>query len=163
MGLLSRYITERAKATFMLRSFGFTRIPLLYFVRPVVEFIDTDKIVVKIPLRRRTRNHLHSMYFGALCIGADCSGGLLAMKCINEQSEKISLVFKDFKADFLKRAEDDTFFICEQGREINALVARAANSSERQEMTVKVMATVPSKCGDEPVATFAMTLSLKKK
>ena len=163
MGLLSRYISERAKATFMLRSFGLTSIPLLYFVRPVVMLIDADKIVVKIPLRRRNRNHLNSMYFGALCIGADCSGGLLAMKCIKERSEKIALVFKDFTADFLKRAEGDTFFICEQGREISALVARVAHSSERREMTVRVIATVPSKCGDEPVATFAMTLSLKKK
>ena len=147
----------------MLRAFGLFKIPLIFFVRPSVVSIDADSIVVKIPLCRRNRNHLNSMYFGTLCIGADCTGGLLAMKFIEEQPEQISLVFKDFRADFLKRAEDDTFFICTQGREISALVDRASNSGERQEMTVNVIATVPSKCGDEPVATFAMTLSLKKK
>ena len=146
----------------MLRAFGLSKIPLIYFVRPSVVSLDADSIVVKIPLRRRNRNHLNSMYFGTLCIGADCTGGLLAMKFIEERSEQMSLVFKDFKADFLKRAEDDTLFICEQGREISALVDRASNSDERQEMTVNIIATVPNKCGDEPVATFAMTLSLKK-
>jgi hypothetical protein len=72
-------------------------------------------------------------------------------------------VFKDFQADFLKRAEDDTFFSCEQGREISALVDIASRSEERQEMAVHVTATVPTRFGDEPVATFSMPLSLKRR
>jgi hypothetical protein len=102
------------------------------------------------------------MYFGTLCIGADCTGGLLAMKFIDARLERISLVFMDFKAVFLKRAGDDTFFICGQGREISALVERTLRSSERQEMEISITATVPSKFGDEAVAEFTMTLSLKR-
>lgn len=147
----------------MIRFFGLMKIPLISYVKPSVVEIGEEKIVVKIPFRRRNRNHLNSMYFGVLCVGADCTGGLLAMKYIEEQPQRIALVFKDFQAEFLKRAEDDTFFVCEQGREISALVDLASRSEERQEMAVNVTAAVPTKFGDEPVAKFTMTLSLKRR
>ena len=147
----------------MLRIFGMLKVPLISYVKPTVVTIDDETIVVKISFRRRNRNHLNSIYFGALCVGADCTGGLLAMKYIEEQPERIALVFKDFQADFLKRAEDDTYFTCEQGREISALVDLVSRSEERQEMAVNVTATVPTKFGDEPVAKFTMTLSLKRR
>lgn len=162
MGWLSKRISEKTRATLMLRLFGLLKVPLLFYVRPIVVAIDEEKIVVKVPFRRRNKNHLNSMYFGTLCVGADSTGGLLAMKFIDERPEHISLVFKDFKAEFLKRAEDDTYFICEQGREISALVERTSRSEKRQEMEVNVTATVPTKFGDEAVAEFTMTLSLKR-
>lgn len=102
------------------------------------------------------------MYFGTMCVGADCSGGLLAMKLIENRPEKISLVFKDLTADFLKRAEGDTYFTCEQGHEIEQLVDTVSHSDEREEMVITITATVPDIFGDEPVAKFKMTLSLKK-
>lgn len=72
------------------------------------------------------------------------------------------MVFKDFQAEFLKRAEGDVDFICDQGKEISELVALAAASEERVERHVEVIAKVPS-LSDEPVAKFKLTLSLKKR
>ena len=104
------------------------------------------------------------MYFGALAAGADCAGGLIAMRLIETEGRgKVSLIFKDFHADFLKRAEGDTFFTCTQGEEIQALVRKAIESGERQNLPVHLTATVPSKLGEEPVAKFTLTLSLKRK
>ncbi len=54
-------------------------------------------------------------------------------------------------------------FICNVGRDVVALVERAVATGERVEMPVPVVATVPSKTGDEPVAKFVLTLSLKRK
>ena len=85
-----------------------------------------------------------------------------AVREIRRRAEPISLVFKDIKADFLKRAEGDVYFTCAQGREIAALVSRAAESEERVELPVQVTATVPG-LSDEPVAEFILTLSLKKR
>lgn len=102
------------------------------------------------------------MYFGALCAGADCAAGLYAMNLTQKRSERISLIFKGLKADFLKRAEGDVYFHCNQGREISNLVTAAAQSDERVDMPVHVEARVPSQ-GDDPVARFTLTLSLKKK
>lgn len=53
-------------------------------------------------------------------------------------------------------------FICDQGKEIAELVAKAVVSDERVERQLEVVATVPT-LSDEPVARFKLTLSLKKR
>ena len=148
------------KATLLLRAFGFLKIPLLFFLRPRVVEVTEERCVVRIPLGRRSKNHLGSMYFGALCAGADCAGGLMAMQHIRRTGNKVKLVFKDFRADFLKRAEGDVHFTCDSGSAVRELVERAIASGVRQEMPVPIVATVPS-LSSEPVARFALTLSLK--
>src|SRR5512143_287412 len=126
MNWLHKLIPEKTRATLALRLFGLARIPLLFYVGVSVAELSPERMVVRIPLRRRTRNHLGSMYFGALCIGADIAPGTLAMYLIRRQPAHISMVFKDFQAEFLKRAEGDVDFICDQGKEIAELVALAA-------------------------------------
>jgi acyl-coenzyme A thioesterase PaaI-like protein len=157
-GSLADKLPGGFKETLKLRAVGLTKIPMLFFLSPSVVEITDHRCVVKIPLTRRSKNHLGSMYFGALAAGADCAGGLIAWKLAEK---KVSLVFKDFKADFLKRAEGDVFFACEEGLEIRKLVERVASSGSREHMPVHVTATVPSKLGNEPVARFVLTLSLK--
>lgn len=149
-------------ATLRLRLFGFAKIPMMLYVRPSVLEISNERVVIKIPLRRKTRNHLGSMYFGALGVGADCAVGALAMHLIKQQPGNISLIFRNFSAEFHKRAEGDVDFSCTQGNEIAHLVARAAASDERVELTVVVVAT-PHDRGDDPVATFKLTLSMKRR
>ncbi|WP_243288671.1 DUF4442 domain-containing protein [Geothrix terrae] len=155
---------ERMKQTFGMRLFGWLKIPLLASVRPsVVELTDT-RCVVRIPLRRWTRNHLGSMYFGALAIGADCAGGLLAMDQIKRSGQAVSLVFKAFQATFLKRPESDVYFICEEGAAIRDQVRRALASEERLTEPMHIQAAVKLPDGSfEPVAEFALELSLKRK
>ena len=77
--------------------------------------IDEESVEIKIPLKRRTKNHLGSMYLGALSVGADITSGILALETIKSADKKISLVFKDFKANFFKRAEGDVHFVCKEG------------------------------------------------
>jgi len=151
------------RETLYIRLFGLLKIPLVAHMRPVVEEMTEERCVIRFPLGRRTRNHLGAMYFGALCIGADCAGGAIAMRRIQASREPVQFVFKDFSARFLKRAEGDVLFTCEDGALIRALVDRAAASGKREEATVKVVATVPEKLGAEPVALFELTISLKRK
>ena len=54
------------------------------------------KVIVKIPFRRKVKNHVNSMYFGALAVGADLSGAYLAFHHIKKTDRKIKLIFKDF-------------------------------------------------------------------
>lgn len=159
---MSNWLPAETRATFWLRLFGLGKIPMLAYVRPRVTHISPERIAVMIPLRRRTRNHHGSMYFGALGIGADCAAGTLAMHLMRQHPERISLIFGAFQAEFHKRAEGDVEFVCSEGRAIAALVAQAAKSEERVEMPVRVTATVPA-LGNEPVATFTLTLSLKRR
>lgn len=162
MNWLTKLVPEIVRENIALRWFGLSKIPLLHYVGVSIIELSPERMVARIPLRRRTRNHLNSMYFGALCIGADVAPGAYAMFLIRQQHTPISLVFKDFQAEFLKRPEGDVHFICSQGKEIAELVAQAATSEERVERQVEVLATVPS-LSDEPVARFRLTLSLKKR
>ncbi|HTY43420.1 MAG TPA: DUF4442 domain-containing protein [Thermoanaerobaculia bacterium] len=149
--------------TWRLLLWTFRRVPLLFFLRPTVVEASARRTVIRIPLSRRSRNHLGSMYFGALCAGADLAAGLSAMREIERSGRRVSLVFQDLRAQFLKRAEADVLFACEEGEAIAALVRRTNESGEREAMPVRVVATVPDRFGSEPVAEFVLTLSLKRR
>ncbi len=149
------------KATLLLKIFGLFKVPMLFYARPVVTELNAGRITVKIPLSRRNKNHLGSMYFGALAIGADCAGGIYAAKLIKESGENISFVFKDFEANFLQRPESDTYFTCKESEKIEALVKKAISDKVRVQETLRVTATCPEVSGDKLVAEFKITLSLK--
>jgi len=161
MRITNRLIPENIRNTFYLRYFALTKIPLLFYARPSVIEKSAERVVIRIPLIRRSKNHQGSMYFAALAMGADCAVGLLAVELINKQDEKISFIFKDFNAQFYRRATADVYFSCRQGNKIAALVNNAISSKERVEMTLDAIATVPTE-NDEPVARFRLTLSLKR-
>jgi len=148
------------KLTWMIRLFGFSKVPMIYYCKPSVIYNDKEKLEIKIPLNRRTKNHLNSMYFGALSIGADITGGFLALPAIQKSGKKINLVFKDFNAQFLKRAESDVHFICNDGIAVDNLVANAIKTQERQNYTLKIIAKTP-KISEDIVAKFDLTLSIK--
>ena len=159
MALSASVVRETAKVW----AFGLTRIPLIAWLTPVVEEVSAQRCIVRIPLTWRSRNHLKAMYFGALCAGADCAAGLIVMNQISRSSKRIDFVFKDLKADFLKRGEDDVVFTCVQGEQLMELVRRAESTLDRVESTVKVVATVPTRLGDEPIGVFHLTLSLRQR
>jgi len=153
----------KIKRTLELRLYTFWKIPLLFYIAPVIEELSAERCIVRLPLYRRTKNHLNSMYFGALASAADCACGLLAMRLIQKEGQQVSLVFKDFKADFLRRAEGETWFTCEDGALIRKMVEDTVSSGERVSRPIRVTATVPEKSGADPVALFELTLSLKKR
>lgn len=151
------------KATWALRAFAWSKIPLIALIRPTLVVADRERCVIRVPLTWLVKNHLRTLYFGALCIGADLAGGLIAMNLIRARRSPMTFLFKDFHADFHKRAEGTTVFTCQDGALLRALVDRAEQTGEREEDTVTVVATCPDQLGDEPVATFRLTISMKKR
>jgi len=96
-------------------------------------------------------------------VGADLAGGLLAMQLLGRSDHKISLVFKDMQADFLKRVDADAIFTCTDGERIATLVQEVIDTGERHHEPLNIVVTAPDKYGDEILATFTLTLSLKVK
>ncbi len=160
---MKKLINEKIKATWAIRYFGLSKVPLILYCRPSVIKFTQETTVIKIPFKRRNKNHLKSIYFGVLAVGADIAGGILAMGLIRKSGRNISLVFKDFKADFLKRPEGNTHFTCNDGQAVKNLIDEATKTGERVNMPIKITATVPRISGNEPVAEFILTLSLKDK
>lgn len=139
---------------------GVFKIPMLGFCRPKLIAIDDEQSVVRIKLRKRTKNHLGSMYFGALSVGADVTAGILMYHFSVKNSTKISFAFKSMHADFLQRAESDVYFYCEAGKTVCDVLAKAENSKERQNQEVLVLAKNKN---DELVAELRMNMSVKVK
>mgnify|MGYP003976107727 FL=1 len=155
-------ISRALKTNRLIRLFGVTKVPMIWYCRPKVIEHNDEKIEIQIPLKRRTKNHLGSMYFGVLAVGADITGGFLAMDPIQDSGRNIALIFKDFKADFLKRPEGDVHFICKDGLAIKELVDKVTHSTERHNYKLNIEAIVPT-ISTEVVAKFELTLSLKDK
>ncbi len=138
------------------------RIPSLLFLGPRVLELDEEGCAVEIPLGLRTKNHLGSMYLGVLCAGADLASGLNAARLIFKEHRGVKLSFKDLNARFLKRADGDVVFRSRDGARAREAIEQAAATGERVTVPIEVVATVPKKYGDEPVARFTMGLSLKR-
>jgi hypothetical protein len=153
------FLSPALRATLFVRGFGLTKVPLLFLVAPVVEEASETRCIVRIPLNLLTKNHMRSMYIGVLAMGADVTGGLMAVDAVRQAKAKMTYIFKDMKVDFLKRPTGDVRFICEDGVAIRAAVARGLETGERQNVLVHVSARVK----EEEVARFDMTLSLKRR
>ncbi|MCB0329561.1 MAG: DUF4442 domain-containing protein [Bdellovibrionales bacterium] len=133
---------------------------MICWLRPRVVELNDYRCEIVIPLSRRSRNHLNSMYFGALCVGADCAGGLMAFEEMRKARKKIDLVFKSISGEFLKRPEGDVHFICEDGGKTQQLIERTINSKEREETPVTIIAKTYDP-EELEVAKFTLTLSVK--
>ena len=158
-----RRMKDIKRAKRMLWLFGIFKIPLIGYVNPKLIELTDERMVVKIKLRRRTRNHLGSMYFGALSIGADLAGAFQAFAIAEKRGRKISLAFKDFKADFLKRPETDVYFISEAGLQIERMVDETIQTKERVTEGIRIDAVVNYPEKPEVVAQFVLGLSVKDK
>lgn len=151
------------KENLFLTLYAWSKIPLIGFVGPKVLEANNQRTVLKVPLNFRTKNHLGVMYFGALAVGSELSIAMLAVKLIQESGEKIDFLFKDYKANFLKRAEGDVHFICDEAHVVVEQINEAKTSDERINRTMKAYAIVPSVSQTERVAEFELTLSVKRR
>ena len=141
-----------------LRVFLRFKLPMIGYCSPKILTSNANKVDVLIPIKRKTKNHLKSMYFGALCVGADFSGGLLTLNIINKHKSKARLIFKDFQASFLKRALSDIRFTCSDHKTIEKGVLENLSKGTRVNFKIRVNAIDSS---GEKVAVFDLTTSIK--
>lgn len=137
---------------------GKFKIPMLGFSRVKLIDLNDDVAKVSIGLSRRTKNHLNSMYFGALAVGADVAGGIHAFYYAEKMNKKISFAFKSMNAQFIKRAESDCTFISNDGKKVESAVLRSIKENLRINETTKVHVYDTS---NELVAEFEMEISVK--
>ena len=156
---LNSFVSDNLKATLLLRAFGVAKVPLLFLCSPKVIKINDQSCAIEMPYRKIIKNHLGSVYFGALAIGADACVGLLSIDKIHKSGKKVNLIFKSFHAEFLKRAEGPVVFQCDHGPLIQEMIDETLQSGERVNQVIPAYALVH----EEPVAQFELELSLKLK
>ncbi len=137
---------------------GLFKIPIIGFVHPKLQEISTTTSIVSVSLRRRTRNHLNSMYLGALVVGAEVAAGIFVFYWGEQLKQKYSFVFQAAASEYLKRADSKVRFVCNDGELLKELFRKSAESGERVSETVLVEAF---NVDNELVAKFQFTISLK--
>jgi acyl-coenzyme A thioesterase PaaI-like protein len=144
-----------------LQQFGRFEVPMIGYLKPEIIELSDKSIVIKIKLNRRSKNHLNSMYFGALAVGADVAGGLLAFYHADRAQVKLSLAFKSFEAQFLRRPESDVYFTCEMGDRIKEMLIESHQTQQRVNKPIEVNAYVKEEENMVLIAHFKLELSLK--
>jgi acyl-coenzyme A thioesterase PaaI-like protein len=154
MSLLTRF-------KFFLWKFSHFKVPMIGYLKPrLIKLTDTD-IVICLPLNRHSRNHLNSMYFGALAVGADLAGGLHGFYHASQNQCKVSLVFKSFQAQFLRRPESDVYFVCTDGAVVAAIIQETKTTGERISKPIHIRAYTDYPALSEATAEFILELSVK--
>ena len=131
--------------------------PIINYLKPSIVFIDNKRVVLEIKLSRRANSNWNSMFMGALATGIDITGGFLAFERATELN--IGILYKDIQISFLKRADGNVHFVCENGDEINEGLRIAKSTGERVNVPVKVKCFVPP--STEPCVIANSTLSMK--
>lgn len=150
------------RKTLLLRAISLLKTPTVFFLGVVVEKVSETGVWIRIPLTYRSKNPVGSMFFGALTTGADVAGSLAAYLAVRELgSPRVSILFKDMHASFLKKATADVIFQCEDGAAIRAAVQQTVQTKQKAEVPVSVVAYLRGGTAAEPVATFKLTLSMK--
>ncbi|MDI1352926.1 MAG: hypothetical protein PSV35_09225 [bacterium] len=154
MKLLTRF-------KFFLWYFGHFKVAMIGYLKPrIIKLTDSD-IIICLPLRRRSRNHLNSMYFGALAVGADLAGGLHGFYHGDKAQCNLSLAFKSFQAQFVRRPESDVYFVCNEGEQVKEMIMESQKTGERKNKQLVIKAYTNYLTTPEEVAHFVLELSLK--
>ncbi|MBM66810.1 MAG: DUF4442 domain-containing protein [Myxococcales bacterium] len=161
-GPVSRLLPGRQSGPALaMKAFGLFGVPMLGWIKPEVVELNDHSCRLRIRFRRRTRNHVGSMYFGVLCAGADLASGLLAVRHAAKINEEVSLIFKDVRGDFRQKVMGHCFFECQDGEAIAAAVKQADETGERINVPTQILVWPEDGSPEEPAAVFELTLSLK--
>jgi len=146
---------------FFLWRFGRFKVPMIGSLKPKLITLNDKECVIKLALNRHSKNHLNSMYLGALTVGADLAGGLHGFYHAERAKAHVSLAFKSFQAQFLRRSESDVYFVCEMGEVVQNMIIDSQRSGQRINKPVDVTAYTNYPQQPEAVAKFTLELSLK--
>jgi acyl-coenzyme A thioesterase PaaI-like protein len=91
-------------------------IPLTGGLGMRVHEVTGERAVASLPLRRRTRNHVGSVYFGAQMTLAEITMGLLVFR--RYPPGPYSMLVKRVEADFRAKAKGTLRAVCDPGREV---------------------------------------------
>lgn len=148
------------KLNWLIKGTSLLRVPLLSFCNPKLIALE-PKSQVFIPLNFVTKNHVRTMYFGALAMGAELSVAVPILNAMFIEKKKISFIFKNVKCEFLKRADTDVIFEYASIDKSRELIEKALQSGERENLTCPGLA-YSSKNPENVFMTYEITVSVKK-
>jgi acyl-coenzyme A thioesterase PaaI-like protein len=137
--------------------FQIMKLPASWFVGIHVVEVNATRAVVSLPFRWSSTNPFKSIYFAALCAAAEMSTGLLVLIGIEEHGN-FSMLVKNFEAEFIKKANTATRFVCDDGTILQSKIDDSVVSKVPFEI---VLTSTGYNTSDEVVCTMKVTWALK--
>ena len=148
-----------ANSSWRMRFFLLWKLPAAWFMGIGVRFCDEQRCVVRQPYGWRSQNPFRSTYFAAQCAAAELSTGLLAMAALQGEVP-VSMLVIQIEASFLKKADQQLLFTCEEGPLMQDVVRQAIETGEPQVFKACSVGTLPD--GTEAARVW-ITWSFKRK
>lgn len=125
-----------------------------------LDSLTNKECQVSLKLNWRNQNPFKSVYFAALCGGAELSTGLL---CMSETDKlgKWSMLVGHFESDFLKKATGKIRFVCIEGDLLANKLEEIKNSDDK--IGTLVLNSIAYNSDNVEVAKFKITWSFKFK
>ena len=136
----------------------FYRLPSAFFSGVRVREIDEEKCVTSVPFKWLTQNPFRSTYFASLAMAAEMSTGTLALSNVYKRTPSVSMLLTKIEATYFKKATGTVLFVCEQGKEVAAIIDAAIETGEGKSIVAK---SAGKNKNGELVAEFLFTWSFK--
>lgn len=118
-----------------MRLYFLQKLPSLFWWRAKVVKLNPASCTVSLPYGWSTQNPFRSIYFAAQCGVAEFSTGILALLALKDQPS-VSMLVTEVRSVFTKKADGTTYFTCDQGEEIRALIQKAIQTGAPQSITM---------------------------
>ena len=151
---------KKVNNRFLYSLFLIKQLPIAWISGLKVAGVTKDTAKVNIKFKYLNKNPFKSMYFACQAMAAEMSTGLLALGCLDAQSEKVSMLVLDLNCSFTKKAIGTIQFVCEDGAKVKACIAEAVETGKG---VVCVMQSKGFNEAGDCVSTFNITWTFKKK
>ncbi len=121
---------------------------------------DGNKAGISVTYGWLNQNPFRSMFWAVQGMAAELSTGILCIDKIQKSGQKVSMLVVGLEANFTKKAIGKIIFTCEQGIELDSVLAKAIKTGEGQ--TLKMRSIGIDEKGDQ-VSEFFFTWSFKLK
>jgi hypothetical protein len=149
-----------ANHPFKFRMYLLYKLPAAFFSGVKVKEINEEKCITSVPYKWLTQNPFRSTYFASLAMAAEMSTGALALSNVYKRTPPISMLLTKMEATYFKKITGTIFFICEQGKEIAAVIDESVETGEAKNIIAK---SIGKNKSGEVVAEFLFTWSFKTK
>ena len=151
---------KKVNNRFLYSLFLIQKLPIAWISGLKVAGVTKDIAKVNIKFKYLNKNPFKSMYFACQAMAAEMSTGLLALGCLDAQSEKVSMLVLDLNCSFTKKAIGTIQFVCDDGAKVKACIDEAVETGKG---VVCVMQSKGFNEAGDCVSTFNITWTFKKK
>ena len=141
--------------------FKLKNLPLAFVAGLKINELTDQQAVVSIKHNYFTKNPFRSMYFAAQAMAAELSTGVLVMDAVQQvKPKRISMLVKDMRADFSKKATGRIQFTCTNGKLLQETIEFVLANDEGKTIEMQSVGTDEA---NDVVSIFTFTWTLKEK